>query len=147
VWGTFDAPDKKAQDLIALREHPSEDPFSEFFIGPFMSWLDKHIGWRIWKPAETKGPRARKHSTLLRITGLMTTSIACLLPVLAILVLSCVKSTGSRLGVIATFNVVFTFCLSLFTTAKRAEIFAITAAFAAIQVVFVTSNCPPVSLS
>lgn len=63
--------------------------------------------------------------------------LASALPVLSIVILYWVRSTKVRLGLIAVFNIVLSFVLAWFTSAKRAEVFAVSAAFSAVQVVFV----------
>jgi hypothetical protein len=86
--------------------------------------------------------------------------LSSLLPVLAIIALYSIKSTGLRLGIIALFTAAFSLALVLVTNASRAENFAATAAsvllyqtrycsrsadiirFAAVQVVFIGTNGP-----
>jgi hypothetical protein len=59
----------------------------------------------------------------------LTTIVACLLPVIAIVVLSKVHSMGMILGLIAIFNSVFAFGLVLISSgSSRVEIFTATAA-------------------
>lgn len=67
---------------------------------------------------------------VLQITYWMTSVIASLIPIGSIIVLYKVHSMAARLGIIAGFNVLVSLCLSIFTDAKRAEVFAITAALA-----------------
>ncbi|OMP83492.1 hypothetical protein BK809_0004873 [Diplodia seriata] len=43
----------------------------------------------------------------------------------------------ARLGMIAVFNLLLSICLTAFTTARRIDVFAVAAAFSAVQVVFV----------
>ena len=67
-------------------------------------------------------------------------SLSSLFPIVAIIVLNCVKDPTVRLGLMAVFTVAFSFCLGLFSTARKAEIFSASAAFAAVQVVFIGGN-------
>ena len=51
-----------------------------------------------------------------------------------------VRSSGTRLGMITAFIVVFALSMALFTNARRAETFAATAAYAAVLVFFISGN-------
>jgi len=68
------------------------------------------------------------------------TIISALLPILSVVVLYCVKNMWVRLALVAVFTVLFSLVLSLIAPAKRIEVFAATAAFASVQVVFVGST-------
>jgi hypothetical protein len=52
-----------------------------------------------------------------------------LIPIASIVVLYQVQSMSARLGIIAAFNVLVAVCLMGFANAKRAEVFAISAAY------------------
>ena len=66
---------------------------------------------------------------IFRVTSILTTIVACLLPVIAIIVLSKVHAMGMILGLIALFNTIFAFGLVLISTgSSRVEIFTATAA-------------------
>jgi hypothetical protein len=79
--------------------------------------------------AGEKDLTAYSKSWILRVTSICTTIVACLLPVIAIVVLSRVQSMGMILGLIALFNSVFAFGLVLISsTSSRVEIFTATAA-------------------
>ena len=58
----------------------------------------------------------------------------------AVLNLYYVTNERKRLGLVAGYTVIFAVCVGLVTTAKRAEIFAACAAYAAVLVVFVSGN-------
>jgi hypothetical protein len=76
-----------------------------------------------------KNLTAYSKSWILRVTSILTTIVACLLPVIAIVVLSKVHSMGMILGLIAIFNSVFAFGLVLISSgSSRVEIFTATAA-------------------
>jgi hypothetical protein len=75
------------------------------------------------------GVTAYSKSWILRVTSILTTIVACLLPVIAIVVLSRVHSMGMILGLIALFNSVFAFGLVLISAgSSRVDIFTATAA-------------------
>jgi len=79
-------------------------------------------------------------TTALRITSSVSTIIACLLPVVAITVLSQVNGTRNILLCLAGFAVIFAIGLIFLTsgTTTRVEIFMATAAFSAVLVVFIS---------
>lgn len=67
----------------------------------------------------------------------MTSMLASTLLILSVAILYFVGTLKARLGLIAAFNLLLTFSLAAFTTAKRVEIFAIAASWADVQVVFI----------
>lgn len=66
------------------------------------------------------------------ISHFVGTMIASLLPAISIFVLYFVHNMLARLGAIMAFSALFSFTLAVFTTAKRIEIFAATAAYVAV---------------
>jgi hypothetical protein len=73
--------------------------------------------------------------------------VASALLVGSIVALYFVRSPGKQLGLLGGFTGAFALSVALFTNARRVEIFAATAAYAAVLVVFVSSgsltgNCP-----
>jgi hypothetical protein len=84
---------------------------------------------------------AYSETWIFRVTSIITTIVACLLPVVAIIVLSRVQSMGMILGLIALFNTLFAFGLVLVSSgSSRVDIFTATAAFSAVMVVFVQNK-------
>ena len=67
-------------------------------------------------------------SGIEKITKLLTTVLACLLPIAAVVILYFVESMPQRLGIIGGLAAVFSMTLSLMTGARVADIFAATAA-------------------
>lgn len=68
--------------------------------------------------------------------------IASMLPVLVMIVLYTVNSVETRLGLTVMFSGLFSTLLLYFTSASLTEIFTATAAFAAVEVVFIGSTLP-----
>ncbi|KKY26963.1 hypothetical protein UCDDS831_g01011 [Diplodia seriata] len=137
VWGTIKKPKAYEPDIIALLPRKKEDMFSNLVTTDGMS---KWFKWgldRFRRPSPVHGLVAYEESTLLRLTYLFSTALASLLPIASIVILYFVHSMKARLGIIALFNVLTSCCLAFFTTAKRTDIFAVAAAFSAVQVVFV----------
>ncbi|KAL5083489.1 hypothetical protein Trisim1_001419 [Trichoderma cf. simile WF8] len=73
-------------------------------------------------------------------TAIITILIAALLLVGPITGLYFVANNAAKLGMLAAFTALFALSVGLITNAKRAEIFASTAAYAAVLVVFVSGN-------
>lgn len=62
------------------------------------------------------------------------------LSVAGIATLDYVEGKGARLGILAAFTVTFAAVVGILTTARRTELFAATAGFAAVLVVYVGSS-------
>lgn len=77
---------------------------------------------------------------IARVGDAIVATFSAALPTVAILVLYFVKSMLNRIGLVVVFTSVFAAALAIFTNAKRIEIFSATAAFAAVEVVFVGST-------
>ena len=75
-----------------------------------------------------------------RTVAIISTIMAAAQLIGAIAGLYFVKDKGARLGIIAVFTIVFGLSLRLLTNAKRAEIYASSAAYAAVLVVFVSGD-------
>ncbi|KAH7081862.1 hypothetical protein BKA63DRAFT_436113 [Paraphoma chrysanthemicola] len=135
IWGSVTDPKSYKPDLVALRPRAREDPFSRWAAQKtdVLRWLCA----RFVRPSRKHGVFTYKDSTIYKITHLITVIVAALIPIASIVVLNDVQSMSSRLGVIAAFNVLISVCLIGFADAKREQVFAINAAFAAVQVVFV----------
>lgn len=140
IWGSVAESKSHVSDLVALRARHNEDPFSKWVTGTGMKIFFRCGGHRWRKPSPVDGRVFYSDSKLLRITYWITSILASLLPVSSIIILYCARSILARLAIIAGFNIIVSLCLLGFTNAKRSEVFAVTAAFAAVQVVFVGTN-------
>ena len=69
----------------------------------------------------------------------MSTVLAAILLIGAVVLLRLLDQENAQLGVIAVFTVLFAVSVGVLTNVKRAEIFAATAAYTAVLVVFVSS--------
>jgi hypothetical protein len=76
----------------------------------------------------------------MRIARVLSTALASLLIIAPILVLYFVTSMWRRLLIVAGFTGTFSLVLGLVTNGELVDIFAASAAFAAVQVVFVGSS-------
>ena len=77
---------------------------------------------------------------LVWTANLITMVISAILPVISVIILYFVHSMIARLGIVAAFTAVFVLTLAVVTDACGVEIFAATAGFAAVQVVFIGST-------
>jgi hypothetical protein len=126
IWGHPKAPEIHAPDLIGVCPREHVDTFTRV-VSRKAIFLFKYGLARI-KKADLHLGNVYYDSTVLKVTKWITSILASLLPVASILVLSNLHSKKNKLCVLAAFNVVFTVCLTVCTNAKRAEVFAITAA-------------------
>ena len=75
-----------------------------------------------------------------QVVAIINIIAAALLLIGAIISLYYVQKPAARVGIITLFTVLFAVSIALFTNAKRAEVFAATAAYAAVLVVFVSGD-------
>ena len=74
------------------------------------------------------------------IVGIINVNVAAALLFGAIYNLYYVTNPQKRLGLIAGYTIAFATCVGLMTNARRSEVFAACAAYAAVLVVFVSGN-------
>ncbi|KXH56614.1 hypothetical protein CNYM01_10717 [Colletotrichum nymphaeae SA-01] len=128
-------------DLVALGEAPS-DPMTNFIMKFFARLFQSQV------MASSKEDRSRTRGKLnftsddrirnfVRILAVIVSSV---LPILSIVALYFIKSQIARLCTIVGFSALCSFALSVLTDARNAEIIATTAAYAAVQVVFVSRD-------
>ncbi|KAI9684072.1 MAG: hypothetical protein M1822_005900 [Bathelium mastoideum] len=140
VWGSASDSTDHSPDLIALVHRRSEDIFSKWFTEKAIVQFFRFGLHRVGKPKAIHGLPSLHDSTLFGVTYLITSIIASLLPMASISILYFVQSMRARLAIIAAFNIIVALSLTAFTTAKRSDVFAVVAAFSAIQAVFVGNN-------
>jgi len=126
AWGTPSARKQHSPDLITLCPRVKEDPFSAWVVEKAITKLFCCL--RFKKPSSKHGVIGYEDATVLKITYCITTVLASLILIASITVLYCIHSMPARLVVISAFNILLSVCLIAFTNAKRAEVFAITAA-------------------
>ncbi|KAH8776511.1 hypothetical protein F5883DRAFT_248746 [Diaporthe sp. PMI_573] len=132
-----------SEDLVALKPRSPQDPTSRWFTATVFPLYHKLIGHKVKDPESPElgdGLYNYKESILSSTANIFTTVLASLLPLLSITVLYTIQSDTIKLGVIVIFSACFSLALALTTNARRIEIFAATAAFAAVNVVFLTNG-------
>ncbi|CZR66678.1 uncharacterized protein PAC_16579 [Phialocephala subalpina] len=138
-------------DLAILCDsHGEDDLFTKFVTGPLLTLY--HWVWRRRRRSLPIDPenlpvgdnRSNLHHYDDRhvqvITNVLGTMFSSFAPLLSIVVLSFVSSPKARLGLVCAFTILFSCCLAVATKARRVEIFAASAAFASVQVVFIGSS-------
>jgi hypothetical protein len=120
-------------DLLTLTRPSEEDHLSRFLQD---NWL--------FRKRETSDPIDRttiaKNSHIFRTVAALDLLLAAILLIGAILNLYLVSDPTAKLGLVAMYTVLFASSVALCTNARRAEVFAATAAYAAVLVVFVSGD-------
>jgi len=127
IWGLPDDSEVYAPDLIGVCPREPADPFSRWVSENAIYLFRCGLG-RLKKPDKHHGRRVYYDTTVLRVTSWITSILASLLPIASILILLHLDSLKMKLWVIGAFNVLLSVCLRTLTEAKRAELFAVTAA-------------------
>jgi hypothetical protein len=95
----------------------------------------------MWQVQKTDSPLTYFSEGRLRLAvTIVNLILAAVLLFGAIYNLYLVINNGKRLGLIAGYTVAFAACVGVATNAKRSEVFAACAAYAAVLVVFVSGN-------
>ncbi|KAK4224844.1 hypothetical protein QBC38DRAFT_484584 [Podospora fimiseda] len=138
TWDERD-PDK----YYSLDHEDSEtDPLTRAikeYIVPLFHWV---LGKRIFKKKIIDAEAQLsfyEDEKLVKASSIIAVMISSALPVITIFVLNKVKTTNIRIAWTVGFTMIFAMILVLFSSAKRVEIFAATATFAAVEVVFIGS--------
>lgn len=121
------------KDLAALRPPTDKDALSRF-LQDHWPFQDKAYP----DPGDNTRHFSERH--VMWAVAFISTVIAAILLIGAITSLYFVTNPGAKLGMISGFTVLFAIGVGLLTNAKRSEIFAATAAYAAVLVVFVSGN-------
>ncbi|KAF2741505.1 hypothetical protein EJ04DRAFT_547840 [Polyplosphaeria fusca] len=130
------------EDMFAVNPKEVDNSLSKMVTVIVVDWFHRLVGWRVRmkKPKDEEStPNTVVYSQvgLERISRVMITAMASSLPILSIVVLYVINSMSKRLAMIGVFTVIFAIVLGFLTSGKPIEIFSATAAFAAVQVVFV----------
>jgi len=120
------------KDLVALRQPADKDMLSIF--------LQNH-----WMFGTTNLTSSTEHYKEIHVTWVATVISMLATAVLllgAIVALRMIENRDSQLGLIGMFMALLAASVAVLTNARRAEVFAATAAYAAVLVVFVSSSPP-----
>lgn len=120
---------EEGNDLLAIHPESFDDSFTRLIHKRVISFYHKYIGLKFQAPTDIEnGLYKYEPGGILRAADIVGTLISSSLPILAVVVLCCVKSLLTRLGLVGLFTVLFSLALITITEAKRVEIFAATAA-------------------
>ncbi|KAG9185127.1 hypothetical protein G6011_07671 [Alternaria panax] len=139
TWGTSNDPDSHVPGIVCVHPRLKEDKFSRV-VSERVMYLFKYGLGLFTKGNEHLSQKVYHDTTIIEITLLVSFMIAAILPIAYILVLIQLESLKAKLWTIGAFNVGMSFCLTFFANAKRAEVFAVTSAFAAVLVMFVSTD-------
>jgi hypothetical protein len=128
IWGNYEEREEHADDLIALRPRQEVDMFSGWLAEHPISYLKRLKILKFRKPDPVLGMRAYRDASIYKTTFWVTSVLASLIPKISIVVLVALKSKKARIGTVGAFNLLISVCLTVFTDAKRADVFAISAA-------------------
>ncbi|KAH6839217.1 hypothetical protein B0T12DRAFT_490380 [Alternaria alternata] len=127
-------------DLISLSNRSPNDKFArwlELSLVPRLPVIFKKILVEPVVGLESMYMWRTKFGILRRIARALVVVLSAVLPFTAIVALYFIENLRHRIAMIAVFSGVFALVLTIFTTARPVEIFAATAAFTSVQVVFV----------
>ncbi|KAI1813470.1 hypothetical protein GGS20DRAFT_586496 [Poronia punctata] len=132
---------------VVLKNTSIEEDFLTKSVISILRILHRLVGYR-WKLGriidKPSGLTSISDTKISRVSSMFAAALSSALPVLAIFVLNSLQSTTLRLGVTVVFTSIFAIVLASISSARKVEIFTATAAFAAVEVVFIgtTINKP-----
>ncbi|CAG8977261.1 hypothetical protein HYALB_00009358 [Hymenoscyphus albidus] len=132
---------KDGRDLLVAKPDGLADDSLTRILRKYLTF-PFHILWsRYRSPVDVEnGIYKYDEEAVIRLANVIGMAVSALLPVLAVVVLYFVHDMLKRLAMVAMFTVIFSLALMATTKARRIEIFAATAAFASVQVVFIGSS-------
>ncbi|KAF4343572.1 hypothetical protein FBEOM_2481 [Fusarium beomiforme] len=116
-----------ASNYMCLQSPNTEDDIFTRFLSVFLERILVYLNERFSMGELFEGGIIVSSNAVQRVSRVFTTVIASMIPVLTILVLNVLSSTTIRIVVTLAFTAVFAAAISIFTNAKRVEIFAATA--------------------
>ncbi|KAK3320511.1 hypothetical protein B0T19DRAFT_477768 [Cercophora scortea] len=137
VW---DEPNE--DDLITMQApKPDESSFSQLLNEKLIDIYHGVIVRFSKNTNKAKDGKIRAYDTtkFARVGAGIVAALSALLPTTAILVLYYVNSMAQRIGLVVLFTSFFSIALAIFTKAKPIEMLSATAAFAAVEVVYIGS--------
>jgi hypothetical protein len=135
LWGASEHIFSNTSDLVALRVPADQDRLSNFVTNNF-SFLFRSSQ----SSASDSKSKYIQERSVARFVAVFSTILAAIMLFGAIISLYVVNNQNALLGMLSGWTVLFAACVGLLTNAKRDQIFGITAAYAAVLVVFVSGN-------
>jgi hypothetical protein len=134
LWGPSANTYSDPHDLVALRVPADQDRLSES--------IQNNFGV-LFKTSQAPGGGVQiliSHTALSMFSTILSLILASIILFGAIISLSVIESKPALLGMLCFWTVLFAACVGLLTNAKRDQMFAATAAYAAVLVVFISGN-------
>jgi hypothetical protein len=128
-WGSMDDRNSHKPDLVALKPRTDRDAFSSWAARKAVGRLFTYFFAHFVKPSPVHGLVGIEDTIVYRATYGITSIVASMIPIISIVVLYYINSMSARLATIAAFNILVSLSLMILAGAKRAEIFAVTAAY------------------
>ena len=129
------------EDLIAADLSKGEDSMTIWIATNLVAPFHQLVGRHFVRPSDqSAGLYDYSDRTITKLSSLVATVLSSVLPIVGVIVLYFVENTLARIGIIAGMTALFSVCLALLTSATKSEIFAATAAFSAVLVVFLGNN-------
>jgi hypothetical protein len=140
--------ESSSKDLVALYPRREHDQFAQYLSDQIVPWYHRHIGHRRKPKCAGEWDTLSDYDSkvFVAIGNAICMVLSSLIPTASIYALYFLQSTITRLAVIAAMSFVFSFVMTVIVQGRRADVFAATTAFAAVQVVFVggfTTFTPP----
>jgi hypothetical protein len=132
LWGASERKYDDHNDLVALRVPADQDRLSEFILNNF--------GVFFLTSAPDGGSAYVSERSVAKFVAVLSSILSAVLLFGSITSLYFVKNPYALLGMLGGWTVLFAACVGWLTNAKRDQIFAATAAYAAVLVVFVSGT-------
>ncbi|CCD56991.1 hypothetical protein BofuT4_P142530.1 [Botrytis cinerea T4] len=142
IWGKLTGSDAKTNTSDQVTLIQRESGFSRGVILTLVSLYDLIWGRHRKKTKRVDVERNQTYypeSNVRAAAKVLTSVLASLFPGIVILALYLIDTTLKRIGAMLCFTTFFAFVLSYWTSAKTIEVFAATAGFVAVEVVFIGS--------
>ncbi|KAF2472523.1 uncharacterized protein BDR25DRAFT_366519 [Lindgomyces ingoldianus] len=127
---------KAKYDTVALRTPADQDRLT-MFLQNYLGYLFRHRKTNKDYPLDWEGMYYFPETTIKHIVSFTSVLLAAALLVGAITSLYFVKKPSNMIGLLAAFTTMFAGSVGLLTNARKVDIYAATAAYAAVLVVFV----------
>ncbi|BCS02718.1 uncharacterized protein AKAW2_60982S [Aspergillus luchuensis] len=133
---------ENAEDLIALHSrHDNTDKFTRLVFTRVIPFFHRWLGYRDTSRKDIEAGVWYYNNRRIRSwTYIVSLLISALLPTTSVVALYFIQQTAAKLIIIFLYNFIFVLVMGLMVKARRVEIFATAAAFAAIQVTILTSG-------
>ncbi|KAF2099606.1 hypothetical protein NA57DRAFT_75106 [Rhizodiscina lignyota] len=133
IWGTKENREQVASDLACTKRRTFQGPVTRVLCEKVIPFIVQWCGLVATKVDDSLGIVTTEDEAANTFTYVLSAVVASLLQYLPVVILYCIGSMGKRIAVLGVFTVVFTFAVAVFTSASPTEIFAVTAAFLAVQ--------------